>query len=54
MTVWVKAEKGKWYLAQSVSRKHTTVALSTATAELISMLAGMREMCGASQMWRWM
>ncbi len=35
---WVKAATDRWYLVQSVGRKHTTVALSTAEAELISML----------------
>ena len=52
--VWVKAEDGQWYLIQSVSRKQTTVALSTAESELIAMLAGVCEMRGISQLWRWM
>ncbi len=37
-----------------MNRKQTTVALSTAETVLISMLAGMCDMCGISQMWRWM
>jgi hypothetical protein len=52
--VWVKGATGKWYLVQSLSRKQTTVALSTAEAELIAMLAGVCEMRGISQLWRWM
>ena len=52
--VWEKAANGKWYMVQSLSRKQTTVALSTAEAGLIAMLAGVCEMCGISQLWRWM
>ncbi len=50
--VWVKAETRKWYLVQSPSRKQTTFALSTAEAELISMLGGVCEMRGVSQLRR--
>ena len=50
----MKGATGKWYLVQSLSRKQTTVALSTAEAELIAMLAGVCEMRGISQLWRWM
>ena len=48
--VLVKGATGKWYVVQSLSRKQTTVALSTAEAELIAMLAGVCEMRGISQL----
>ncbi len=51
--VWVKTEADKSYLVQSVSQKQTTIALPTAEAELISMLAGVCRMCGVNQTWRW-
>ncbi len=41
-------------MAQSVSGKQTTGALSIAEAELTWLLAGVCEMRGISQMWRWM
>ncbi len=40
-------------MVQSVSRKQTTVALSTAEAKLISMLGGVCEMRGVSQLRPW-
>ena len=52
--VWVKDATGKWYSVQILSRKQTTVALSTAEAELIAMLAGVCERRGVSQLWCWM
>ena len=52
--VWVKSVDGMWYMVQAISRKQTTVALSTGEAELISVLGGVCEMIGVGHLCRWM
>ena len=52
--VYVKGHDQLWYLVQAVSRKQSTVALSSGEAELISILSGTCELRGVSMMWSWL